>query len=72
MAQYSYETLLVDKEDQIAIVTLNRPRVLNALCRQMILDLMAVLDALGEDAETRAVILTGAGRAFCAGLDLAE
>ncbi len=67
-----YETLLVDKQDQVAIVTLNRPKVLNALCRQMILDLMAVLDALAEDADTRAVILTGAGRAFCAGLDLAE
>jgi len=67
-----YETLLVDKEDRIAIVTLNRPKVLNALCRQMILDLMAVLDALAADTDTRAVILTGAGRAFCAGLDLAE
>ena len=67
-----YETLLVDKEDRIAVVTLNRPKVLNALCRQMILDLMAVLDALAADTDTRAVILTGAGRAFCAGLDLAE
>jgi enoyl-CoA hydratase/carnithine racemase len=67
-----YETLLVAKEDRIAIVTLNRPKVLNALCRQMILDLMAVLDALAEDAEVRAVILTGTGRGFCAGLDLAE
>jgi enoyl-CoA hydratase/carnithine racemase len=67
-----YETLLVEREDAIAIVTLNRPKVLNALCRQMILDLMAVLDHLAEDAEVRVVILTGAGRAFCAGLDLAE
>ncbi len=73
MAQESgYQTLLVDREDQIAIVTLNRPRVLNALCRQMILDLMAVLDRLAAEGEVRAVILTGAGRAFCAGLDLAE
>jgi enoyl-CoA hydratase/carnithine racemase len=67
-----YKTLLVDTEDRIAIVTLNRPRVLNAFCRQMMLDLMAVLDALAADTGVRAVILTGAGRAFCAGLDLAE
>ncbi len=68
----SYQTLLLEQHDAIAIVTLNRPHVLNALCRQMILELMAVLDRLAEDAEIRAVILTGAGRAFCAGLDLAE
>jgi enoyl-CoA hydratase/carnithine racemase len=68
----SYETLLVEREDGIEIVTLNRPKVLNALCRQMILDLMAALDAAAADVAVRAVILTGAGRAFCAGLDLAE
>src|SRR5689334_10454590 len=67
-----YETILLDQEDGVAVVTLNRPKVLNALCRQMILDLMSVLDRLAEDAGTRAVILTGAGRAFCSGLDLAE
>lgn len=68
----SYETLLVEKQDQVAIVTLNRPKALNALSRRMMLDLMAVLDALAAADDTRAVILTGAGRAFCAGLDLAE
>lgn len=67
-----YETIVLDQEDGVAVVTLNRPKVLNALCRQMILDLMSVLDRLAEDAATRAVILTGAGRAFCSGLDLAE
>jgi enoyl-CoA hydratase/carnithine racemase len=60
MGQDSYQTLLVEREDAIATITLNRPQVLNALCRQMILDLMAALDALAEDPETRAVILTGA------------
>src|SRR5579862_2840954 len=73
MAAHSgYETLLVDRQDGVATITLNRPRVLNALSRQMILDLMDVLDRLAEDAAVRAVILTGTGRAFCAGLDLAE
>jgi enoyl-CoA hydratase/carnithine racemase len=67
-----YETLLVEREDGIATITLNRPKVLNALCHQMIVDLIAALTTLAEDAETRAVIMTGSGRAFCAGLDLAE
>jgi len=73
MAQNNgFETLLVEKEEGIAVVTLNRPKALNAMCHQMIVDLMSLLPALAEDAETRAVILTGSGRAFCAGLDLAE
>ena len=62
-----YETLLVEREDGIATITLNRPKVLNALCHQMIVDLIAALTTLAEDAETRAVIMTGSGRAFCAG-----
>jgi len=56
----------------IALVTLNRPQVLNALSREL-LDLLAVtIDELGADPRVRVLILTGAGRAFCAGLDLKE
>src|SRR5215475_3030524 len=68
----AYETLLIEKRGAIATITLNRPRALNALSHQMILDLMAALPALAADPETGAVIMTGAGRGFCAGLDLAE
>src|SRR5687768_11519458 len=56
----------------IAILTLNRPEKLNALSRVMIADIIAALDELEKDDAVRAVIFTGAGRAFCAGADLAS
>jgi enoyl-CoA hydratase len=52
--------------------TLNRPDALNALSRQLVNDLRAFYGALAQDRETRVVVLRGAGRAFCAGLDLKE
>ncbi len=64
--------LVVEKRDRVATLTLNRPQKLNALngvLRRAIIEAFAELEASG-DAEV--VILTGAGRAFCAGLDLAE
>jgi 2-(1,2-epoxy-1,2-dihydrophenyl)acetyl-CoA isomerase len=59
-------------EDGVARVTLARPDVLNSLDRPMARELQAALDACAERAEVRAVLLTGEGRAFCAGQDLAE
>ncbi|MFE2087317.1 enoyl-CoA hydratase/isomerase family protein [Streptomyces sp. NPDC059460] len=56
----------------VAEVTLNRPDKLNAWTGGMRSRLVAALDALGDDERCRAVVLTGAGRAFCAGQDLAE
>ncbi|WP_369202782.1 enoyl-CoA hydratase/isomerase family protein [Streptomyces sp. PU-14G] len=56
----------------VAEVTLNRPEKLNAWTGQMRAELVAALEALGADEQCRAVVLTGAGRAFCAGQDLAE
>jgi enoyl-CoA hydratase len=56
----------------VAEIVLNRPHVLNALNRQMDLDLMDALAAAGADEEVRAVLLAGEGRAFCAGADLKE
>ena len=68
------ETVLVetDGETGIATVTLNRPDALNALTVPMKQALAAAFRRLERDATTRAVILTGAGRAFCAGQDLRE
>ena len=64
--------ILVDRrDDDIAIVTLNRPTRLNALKRETVLMLNGVLDELAADTACRAVILTGAGRGFCSGQDLA-
>jgi len=66
----TYETLIYEKEDGIGIVTLNRPDRLNAINLQLIFDLEDVLDEVYEDAEVKALILTGAGRGFCAGADV--
>ncbi len=58
--------------DGIATLTLNRPQSLNALSRELMERLAATIDELGNDRRVRVLILTGAGRAFCAGLDLKE
>jgi len=66
----SLETILVDKSDGIMTVTLNRPDRLNAFTVQMARDWFTVLDDIDADDDVRAVIVTGAGRGFCAGADL--
>jgi 2-(1,2-epoxy-1,2-dihydrophenyl)acetyl-CoA isomerase len=63
-------TVLAEKRDGLAIVTLNRPEVLNALDLVMREELAKILVDLREDSATTVVILTGAGRAFCAGGDI--
>jgi methylglutaconyl-CoA hydratase len=65
----NYETLFVETADQVATVTFNRPDKRNAITTQMIAELQAVLDEL-EKTHVRVVILTGKGKAFCAGIDL--
>ncbi len=64
--------VLVDKQDGIATVTLNRPDKLNALNRELRLAFCHAMQDLRRDPEVRVVIITGAGRAFCVGLDLRE
>lgn len=71
-ATIAYETVLYRRRGPVAEIVLNRPHVLNALNRQMDLDLMDALAAAGADEEVRAVLLAGEGRAFCAGADLKE
>jgi enoyl-CoA hydratase/carnithine racemase len=66
----AYETLLVDTTDRVRTITLNRPERLNAWTRQMQTDLKDAMFAAGEDEGVRAIILTGAGRGFCAGADI--
>jgi len=69
----SYQTLLLDVKDNIAIVTLNRPDKLNALNAQTINDLNSVFDELKENEEVYVVVLTGSGeKAFVAGADIKE
>ncbi|MBP0621673.1 crotonase/enoyl-CoA hydratase family protein [Cupriavidus consociatus] len=66
----SFETLRYAVEDGVATITLHRPDQLNAFTAQMMQDLIAAFDATDADDNVRAVIVTGAGRAFCAGADL--
>ena len=66
----AYETVLYDVADRICTITLNRPDKLNAWTRQMHLDLKDAMQTAGSDADVRAIILTGAGRGFCAGADM--
>jgi enoyl-CoA hydratase/carnithine racemase len=65
-----FKTILLDIEQGVATITLNRPEKLNAFTVQMMRDMMAALDITDADDAVRAVIVTGAGRAFCAGADL--
>lgn len=67
----SYETLLYEVEDGVATLTLNRPEVYNAMNSTMYSELLDVLKRAERDKRVRAVILTGAGKAFCSGADLA-
>jgi enoyl-CoA hydratase len=58
--------------DGVAVVTLNRPQAMNALSRELLDALAKTLQACDDDQNVRVIVLTGAGRAFCAGLDLKE
>jgi enoyl-CoA hydratase/carnithine racemase len=67
-----YETIRCDIEERILTITLHRPEKLNAFTPRMREELIAAFDQADADDEVRAVIVTGAGRAFCAGADLSE
>lgn len=68
----SEDILLVESHDGIATVTLNRPERMNALSQALRHRLAEAFSALAQDGQTRVAILTGRGRAFCAGIDLGE
>ena len=64
------KTITFEKDGHVGLITLNRPKRLNALSQTMVRELIELLDRLCEDLDTRVVLLTGAGRGFCAGADL--
>jgi enoyl-CoA hydratase/carnithine racemase len=70
MSDPNFETILYAVDDGVATITLNRPDKLNAFTGQMMLDMIAALDRTDADDSVKAVIVTGAGRGFCAGADL--
>ena len=68
----SYTTLDLRREGPLAWLTLDRPQQLNAMNEALVAELRDFLTGLRDDPATRVVILRGAGRAFCAGLDLKD
>lgn len=67
-----YSTILYDLEDNVLTITLNRPKILNAFNRVMMSEIIDALDKADADDDVRAIIVTGAGRGFCAGADLSS
>jgi len=68
----NFETMHFTKEGRRGVLTLNRPRLLNAMNYQGALDLNAVAEAIRDDSELRLVVIRGEGRAFCTGIDLKQ
>lgn len=66
----TYKAILFEKKDHLAHITLNRPEIGNAMNDELIYDLEAAMIECDEDAEVRAVLLSGAGKTFCVGGDL--
>jgi len=67
----SYNTIILEKRDSVAKLALNRSEVLNAIDKQMISELVDAVENLKRDPEVRVVVLTGIGKAFSSGGDLA-
>jgi enoyl-CoA hydratase/carnithine racemase len=72
VAHMRFDTLRFETEGNLGLLTLDRPERLNAISKQMTLDLAAVVTELESNDEVRVVIVTGEGRAFCAGADIKE
>jgi enoyl-CoA hydratase len=69
----NYQSILIDRDERVGIVTLNRPKELNALNFQLLSELANVLEELDRDEEIRCMVITGAGeKAFAAGADIKE
>ena len=67
-----YETIIVEREDRVGIITLNRPKALNALNSQVMQEVTAAAAALDADPGVGAIVITGSEKAFAAGADIKE
>ena len=65
-----YKTILLDEVDSVAILKLNRPEKLNAFNMQMFDDMLDAIDLVNNNDNIKSLVITGSGRAFCAGADL--
>ena len=68
----SLETINLIKDENIAVIKLNRPDLLNAVNEQLVWDLQDATESVKDDSAIKVVIITGEGRGFCAGADLSE
>ena len=68
----SFKTIKIEQHDNIAVLILNRPKKLNAFTFLMLNELLSAFDVIEEDDNLKAVIISGAGRGFCAGADLSS
>ena len=68
----TWEHILLEKKDRVAVITLNRPEKMNAFGGRMRQELVEVLNDVAGDSQVRAVLMTGAGKAFCVGGDVNE
>ena len=66
----SYETVLVERKENYAVVTFNRPEKFNAITERMPANLAEAVERAGDDDSVHVIVLTGAGRGFCGGYDL--
>ena len=66
------ETIIYDKKDHIVTITLNRPEALNSINRKLRAELSEAINEISTDNDTYVGVITGSGRAFCAGRDLKE
>ncbi len=67
-----YETILLERRGRVGIITLNRPKALNALNSQLMREVVSVVEELDEDSDIGAILITGSERAFAAGADIKE
>ena len=68
----AFENLLVSRQGRVGLITLNRPKALNALCDALVAELGTALDAFEADSEVGAIVITGSEKAFAAGADIKE
>ena len=72
MSETTYDTILVERDQRVAPITLNRPKALNALNSELLAELIGVLEEWDRGTDVRCIVLTGSDRAFAAGADIKE